>query len=67
MMAFMAYKAGPPHDAWNGIRVGSIVGVIVGAGVAALLNSASLWLLVIGAAVGGVIGYVRERRRIRGA
>jgi hypothetical protein len=60
----MAYRSGPPHDPWNGLRVGGIVGVIVGAVLTALMSFGGIWLMLAGGVVGGIIGYRRERARI---
>lgn len=49
---------------WNGARVGLLAGGIIGVLGVVLIGSDDYWLALIVAAVGGVIGYLTERRRI---
>lgn len=53
------------YDTFNGARVGAIVGALLGAIVAAVTTPALAWVILVGAALGGVIGYLWERRTIR--
>jgi len=50
-----------PYDRLNGLRVGALVGAILGA--IAAVPTGLLWLIVPGAAVGGAAGWWYERRR----
>ena len=52
-----------PYDPLNGLRVGAFAGIALGAVGAALTRIG--WLLLIGAVVGAVAGYVTERNRLR--
>ena len=56
---------GQPYDAANGLRVGVLAGGLAGAGVTALFGTGAVWAVFAGAAIGGVVGYVSERRRLR--
>jgi hypothetical protein len=56
-----------PYDVLNGLRIGALVGGILGAIVMVLTSLDSLWVLLIGAAIGGVAGYLYERRRLNAA
>jgi len=59
------YPAGvQPYDTMNGVRIGAIVGGIVGVGAAVLVGGAFAWLVIIGGGAGGAVGYVWERRAI---
>lgn len=57
----------PPSEqfyrALIGLRVGAIVGTLLGAAAAALIGSAMLLLIVAGGAFGGAAGYRWERGR----
>jgi len=58
------YPAGhPPHDAINGLRVGAFAGGIMGILGSWLVASPHLIALVVGAVVGGGVGYWTERRK----
>lgn len=52
-----------PYDFANGIRVGGIAGALIGGGVFALTG----WPLaiLIGAVLGGVVGFLWQRREMR--
>lgn len=53
-----------PWDPANGLRVGALVGGLLGAGVVWLTGT--VWWLVVGAAAGGAIGWWTERsKRLR--
>lgn len=52
-----------PYDSLNGLRIGALVGGLVGAAVAAVARIP--WLILAGAAVGGGVGFWFERRKIR--
>lgn len=56
-----------PYDVLNGFRIGALVGGILGAIVMVVTSFDSLWVLLVGAVVGGAIGYVYERRRLNAA
>ncbi len=56
-----------PYDVLNGLRIGALVGGIIGAIVLALTSLDSLWVLLVGAVIGGAIGYLYERRRLNAA
>ena len=56
-----------PYDVLNGLRIGALSGGIVGAIVMALTSLDTLWVLLVGAAIGGAIGYLYERRRLNAA
>ncbi len=51
-----------PYDPINGMRVGALAGAVAGAIATAVLTPAAAWLIPVGAVLGGVVGYVRERR-----
>ena len=50
------------YDPLNGLRVGVFAGVIVGA--VAFAVTGLVWTLFSAAVLGGVIGYVSERRKL---
>lgn len=52
-----------PWDPANGLRIGIVVGVLVGAGLMALTDLTSFWVIATGGAIGGGIGYWTEKRR----
>jgi len=55
-----------PYDAVNGFRVGGFVGAVSTALVSVgVLGTLNVWVVLAGALVGGFVGYVRERRRMR--
>lgn len=56
-----------PYDVLNGLRIGALVGGIIGAIVMVLTSLDSLWVLLVGAAIGAVVGYLYERRRLNAA
>jgi len=56
-----------PYDVLNGLRIGALVGGILAAIVMVFTSLNSLWVLLIGAAIGGVVGYLYERRRLHAA
>ncbi len=56
-----------PYDVLNGLRIGALVGGILGAIVMVLTSLDSLWVLLVGAAIGAAIGYFYERRRLTAA
>jgi len=55
----------PPWDPINGFRVGGITGAFLGGLVTAILGMSVIWLILVGAALGGAIGYVTEKRKRR--
>ena len=55
----------PPWDPWNGARVGGLAGGIVGILVTVVSSMTSFWLVLVGAAIGGGIGYWSEKRKQR--
>lgn len=50
------------YDPINGVRVGALTGGLLGAGVVVMLGGEHPWLIVAGACVGGLIGFVVARR-----
>ena len=54
-----------PYDSLNSVRIGALVGGIVGAVVLVLIPAATFWVVVIGAAFGGAVGYWARRRTSR--
>ena len=56
----------PPWDPWNGVRVGGLAGGIVGALATVVASMTSFWLVLVGAVIGGLIGYWSEKRKQRG-
>lgn len=55
----------PPWESFNGIRVGGLTGALLGAMVAVVTNTAVfLWIVVAGAAVGAVVGYLVAAREM---
>ena len=56
-----------PYDALNGLRIGALAGGIVGAIVLVVTSLESLWVLLVGAAIGAVVGYLYERRKLNAA
>lgn len=51
-------KAGrPPWEPLNGIRIGGFAGMLLGAVVGAVTNTAIFWFLIAGAVIGGIAGY----------
>lgn len=53
-----------PYDPLSGFRVGAIAGGLLGA--VAVVATGSGWFLLAGAITGGAVGYVSERRKLRG-
>ena len=56
-----------PYDVLNGLRIGALVGGIMGAIVLVVTGWHSLWVLLAGAFIGGLVGYLYERRRLNSA
>ena len=54
----------PPWEMFSGLRVGIIAGGLVGGAVVAL-GVASIWPIFGGGVVGGTIGFILGRRRMR--
>lgn len=54
-----------PYDPLNGLRVGALAGGLLGAIAAAIVGLGYAWLILVGAALGGAIGYWYERSRLR--
>ena len=52
-----------PYDPLNGLRVGAFAGIALGALGAAITRIG--WLLLVGAIIGGIAGYITERNRLR--
>lgn len=52
-----------PWDPANGLRVGGITGAVVGAIVMAVVGVANIWLMVVPALIGAVVGYWSEKRK----
>lgn len=55
------------YDTFNGARVGAIIGALLGAVITGLTSPGLAWLIPVGAALFGAIGYYTERRRVRSA
>ncbi len=53
----------PPWDTLNGIRVGGFAGAMLGGLLTALIGVSMAWLIVVGAALGAVLGYWTELRQ----
>ena len=53
-----------PYDALHGLRLGAIVGSLLGALVALAVGWGMVGLIVATAAVGGFAGYHYERRQV---
>lgn len=56
-----------PYDVLNGLRIGALVGGILAAIVMVVTSFDSLWVLLVGAVIGGATGYLYERRRLNAA
>ena len=54
-----------PYDPLNGLRIGALAGGVLAVIPIALLGFGFAWLMVVGAAIGGAAGYLRERRGMR--
>jgi len=54
-----------PYDALNGLRVGALAGALAGAGVTAIVGTGAAWTVLVGAAMGGAVGFRSERRRLQ--
>ena len=52
-----------PWDRWHGARIGGIVGGILGIVVAQFFEPPQLWVALVAAVGGAVIGYWTERRK----
>ncbi|MCP4968665.1 MAG: hypothetical protein GY926_25970 [bacterium] len=52
-------------DPANGVRVGTLVGGLVGAAFVALSGIWSFWIVALCGAIGGGIGYWSEKRKQR--
>ena len=53
-----------PYDVLNGARIGAVAGGVLGIVAAFFLGAAFVWLIIVGAVVGGGIGYLWERRAV---
>lgn len=54
----------PPWDVWNATRIGLLTGGLLGVLGVTLVGSNDYWLALIVAAIGGLVGYLTERRKI---
>lgn len=52
-----------PYDLFNGMRIGALVGVILGAVLTALWDL-GVWPILAGAVVFGAVGFAYERRAV---
>jgi hypothetical protein len=52
------------YDPLRGLHIGAVVGSVLGATVALFAGVGMVWLIVGGAALGGGLGYRRERRKL---
>lgn len=51
-----------PYDPLNGFRVGALTGALLGAVATAMTGTGTVWLVVVGAVIGGAIGFRTESR-----
>ena len=61
-----SYKLSPgrqPYDPINGMRVGTLVGAILGAIVAGLTDL-GFWTVIVLAVIGGAAGYWSQKRKL---
>lgn len=54
-----------PYDALNGLRIGALAGGLLAVVPTALLGFGFAWLMIVGAVIGGAVGYLWERREMR--
>lgn len=54
-----------PYDPLNGLRVGALSGGLLGGIATAATSGGYIWLVLVGAVVGGAAGYWFESRRLR--
>jgi uncharacterized protein YcfJ len=54
-----------PYDLLNGLRVGALAGGLLGAIATVATSVTNVWLVFVGAAGGGAIGFWSERRSLR--
>ena len=54
-----------PWDPANGLRVGGLVGGLVGAAVIAFTGFTHFWVIAATGAIGGAIGFWSEKRKQR--
>ncbi len=47
-----------PYDAMNAVRMGALVGGVLGIALLAIVGVASAWMIIVFAVVGAVAGYV---------
>ena len=52
-----------PWDPVNGLRVGVLAGGLVGVAATALIGGRAAWLILVGGALGGAVGYWTQTRR----
>jgi hypothetical protein len=55
----------PPWEPLNGIRIGGIAGLALGAVLALLFDTAALAFIIGGTVVGAVVGYLVAKRQMR--
>ena len=55
----------PPWDPLNGLRIGALAGAVIGVSLTLITPASGIWLMVVGAIVGGAIGYWSEKRKQR--
>ncbi len=55
-----------PYDPLVGFRAGAIAGGILGAILVAVSSLANFWVVLVGAAIGGGIGYWTEKFKLSG-
>ncbi len=53
----------PPWDPVNGLRVGIVIGALLGAAAVAVTGISSVWIVAVCAVIGGGLGYRWERRK----
>lgn len=62
---FLLRPGRQPWDPANGLRVGIMVGGLIGAAVIALTGLERFWILAATGTIGGAVGYCSEKRKQR--
>jgi uncharacterized protein YcfJ len=52
-----------PWDPLVGLRVGAIIGALVGVAITAIAGSSFAWVIIVAGALGGGFGYWYQRNR----
>lgn len=53
-----------PWDPANGLRVGTLTGGLVGAAVVAITGLSNIWIIAVGGAIGGGLGWWSQKRAL---